>query len=282
MVSALQAITFCYNEIVMYCDFYGLKEKPFNLTADPEFFFLSRRHEEALAHLIYGVNERKGVIVLTGEVGAGKTTLCRFFLNQLKDNVKTAFILNPSFSGLELLEAILCDFGIKPRSKSRFGFVSELNRYLVSRARAGNNVVLVIDEAQALGAEQLEQVRLLTNLETEKNKLLQIILVGQPELNRILESESLKQLRQRVWVKYHVSGLMHEETYIYIRHRLNVAGANGRVHFSDEAINLIWEASAGIPRLINAISDRALLAGFNARTNIIDAALVRLAAAEIK
>ncbi len=246
----------------MYCKFYGLKERPFNVTADPNFFFASKIHREALSHLIYGGSERKGIIVLTGEIGTGKTTLCRFFLNRLGENTKTAFILNPYFSEIELLEAIVRDFGIEPAGKGRLSLVFELNKFLLRESEKGNNIILIIDEAQNLKAHMLEQVRLLSNLETEKQKLLQLVLVGQPELNRVLSLYELRQLRQRITVRYHISGLQQDEIKEYINHRLNIAGSNSRIKFTDSAIGCITDFSAGIPRLINIICDRALLAGF--------------------
>lgn len=266
----------------MYCQFYGLKEKPFNVTADPAFFFSSQRHQEALSHLIYGINQRKGLILITGEVGTGKTTLCRFFLKQLKKNVETAFILNPNFSDIELLEAIVSDFGLKAKNRSKFFFIGELNRFLLRRSAIGNNIVLIIDEAQNLEAAQLEQVRLLSNLETAKDKLIQIILVGQPELNQKLELHSLRQLRQRIAVKYHVSPLERREIQDYIAHRLEVAGSQGRIHFTDDAIHAISEFSRGTPRIINTLCDRALLAGFNAETNIIDGKIIERCIKELR
>jgi general secretion pathway protein A len=254
----------------MYCKFYGLKERPFNVTSDPSFFYMSSHHKEALSHLLYGVSQRKGIIVVTGEIGTGKTTLCRFFLSQLTGDVKTAFILNPNFSEVQLLEAIIKDYGIQTRSKSRLSYVWELNKFLLSQARENNNVVLIIDEAQNLKTPQLEQVRLLSNLETEKDKLIQIVLVGQPELNRKLELYELRQLKQRVMVRYHIPPLDKLEIANYVKHRLNVAGANKGLDFSNEAFELIAEFSQGTPRLINILCDRALLAGFVAETSNID------------
>jgi general secretion pathway protein A len=254
----------------MYCQFYGLKERPFNVTADPQFFFLSQGHKEALAHLLYGVTQRKGIIVITGEIGTGKTTLCRFFLNQLSKNIKTAFILNPYFSDVQLLEAIIKDFGINTPSRTRLAFVWQLNKFLLSESQNGNNVVLIIDEAQNLKPQALEQVRLLSNLETEKNKLLQIILVGQPELNRKLNLYELRQIKQRVMVRYHIGPLEKDEIKEYINHRLNIAGSADRIKFTDEALKVIADFSGGTPRLINIICDRALLAGFCAETYTID------------
>jgi len=265
----------------MYCQFYGLKEYPFNVTADPNFLFLSRKHQEALSHLKYGVQERKGIIVLTGEIGTGKTTLCRAFLNQMSKTVKTAFIINPYFSGLQLLKAILEDFGIQPSGKSRLSFVFDLNRFLLKQAEEGNNVVLVIDEAQNLKIPELEQIRLLSNLETEKQKLLQIILVGQPELNQKLQLYSLRQLKQRVMVNYHILPLDEDEVSKYIYHRLNVAGCDGRIKFSDSAIKKIYFFSSGIPRLINLICDRALLLGFTEEKKFIDEGMIDICINEL-
>ena len=227
---------------------------------------------------MYGVTQRKGIIVLTGEIGTGKTTLCRFFLNQISQHigkdVKTALILNPYFSSVQLLEAIIHDFGIIPKKKSKLGLVWELNQFLLKETESGNNVVLIIDEAQNLTAKQLEQVRLLSNLETEKDKLLQIILVGQPELNQKLNQYDLRQLQQRISVRYHIMPLDELEVHRYILHRLKIAGSS-RIKFSDEAIQLITEFSHGTPRLINIICDRALLAGFVAETDFIDAPIIK-------
>lgn len=265
----------------MYCDFYGLKEKPFNVTSDPSFFFLSQRHHEALSHLQYGVIQRKGIIVVTGEIGTGKTTLCRFFLQRLSKNIKTAFILNPYFSDIQLLEAIIKDFGIMTKNKTRLSYVSELNKFLLAESETGNNVVLIIDEAQSLKPKQLEQLRLLSNLETEKEKLLQIVLVGQPELNHRLNLYGLRQLQQRIMVKYHISPLNKEEIKIYINHRLNIAGSPNGLSFSDEALQLITDFSSGVPRLINILCDRALLAGFVKESKIIDNIIVRKCIEEV-
>jgi general secretion pathway protein A len=258
----------------MYCKFYGLKERPFNVTSDPAFFFLSDKHKEALAHLHYGVSQRKGIIVLTGEIGTGKTTICRFFLSELGNKVKTAFILNPRFSEIQLLESIIADFGLTPARKGKLGLIKKLDNFLLSESERGNNVLLIIDEAQNLKPSLLEQIRLLSNIETEKEKLLQVILVGQPELNARLNLYELRQLRQRVMVRYHILPLEHDEIASYIEHRLNSAGLTGGIEFSKEAIQAISAFSSGTPRLINMICDRALLAGFAAETRKIDQAII--------
>lgn len=265
----------------MYCSFFGLKERPFNVTSDPSFFFLSQKHKEALAHLYYGVTQRKGIIVITGEIGTGKTTLCRFFLSQLGNNVKTAFILNPHFSDIQLLEAIIKDFGVESRDKTRLSIISELNKFLISESESGNNVVLIIDEAQNLKPNQLEQIRLLSNLETEKDKLIQTILVGQPELNERLKLHELRQLQQRIMVRYHITPLNTEEVKNYIQHRLNIACATEKINFTEEAYQLITDFSEGIPRLINILCDRALLAAFVSETNNVDFHMIKKCTEEL-
>jgi general secretion pathway protein A len=265
----------------MYCEFYGLRERPFNVTSDPAFFFLSKKHKEALSHLSYGVTQRKGILVITGEVGTGKTTLCRYFLSHLGRKVKTAFILNPYFSETELLKAIVKDFGIRGAFGSRLALIARLNKFLLRESLAGNNIVLIIDEAQNLKSNLLEQVRLLSNLETEKEKLLQVILVGQPELTRRLNLHDLRQLGQRIMVRFHIFPLEQNEIRNYVFHRLSVAGSSGRIEFTDEAIRAIWEYSTGTPRLINTLCDRALLAGFVAETDTIDIPLVNRCIGEL-
>jgi general secretion pathway protein A len=267
----------------MYQKFFGLKEKPFNVTADPNFLFLSRKHKEALAHLAYGIKERKGFLEITGEIGTGKTTLCRALLNQLDiKTTKTAFIWNPSLSRLQLLKAIVDDLGIELRQRTRIGIISALNKFLIEQLSLSHNVVLIIDEAQSLKNSLLEEVRLLSNLETEKEKLLQIVLVGQPELRDKLKNPSLKQLRQRIGIRYHILPLDRDEIKDYINHRLNIAGSNGNILFTTEAIDRIFEYSNGIPRLINILCDKALLFAYVLEKMKIDGDIIRKSAREIE
>lgn len=266
----------------MYKSFFGLKEKPFNVTADPNFLFFSKKHREAFDHLIYGIKERKGFIEITGEIGTGKTTLCRALLNQLDKKTKTAFIFNSNLPEVQLLLAIVTDFGIQVRPKTKINILSELNRFLIEQLRLGYNVVLIIDEAQNLKAAQLEQIRLLSNLETDKDKLIQIVLVGQPDLKTKLDSPELEQLRQRIVVKYHILPLDKEEVDDYIYHRLHIAGSDGNIHFEPDVINEIYDYSGGIPRLINIVCDKALLLGFVLETKTISLEMIKRSIEEIE
>lgn len=266
----------------MYETFYSLKEKPFNVTSDPAFFFLSKRHKEAFSHLIYGIKERKGILLITGEIGTGKTTLCKALLNRLDKKTKTAFILNPSFSETQLLQLIIEDLGIILKYKTKMSLISNLNKFLLDETRSGGNVALIIDEAQNLKPNQLEQIRLLSNLETDKEKLLQIILVGQPELNQKLALTELRQLNQRISVRYHILPLEKNELKEYIAHRLSIAGSNGTIEFTPEALEEIFIFSYGIPRLTNIICDRALLAGFVQETKKISYDIIKKCAEEIR
>ncbi|MBD3379256.1 MAG: AAA family ATPase [Candidatus Omnitrophica bacterium] len=246
----------------MYLDFYKLKENPFNVTSDPGFLFLSHTHREALDHLIYGIENRKGFIEITGEIGAGKTTLCRALMNRFDGSTRTSLILNPALPEKQLLEAIIEDFGITPLRSGKAALIKSLNSFLLEQLSAGNNAVLIIDEAQNLKHSTLEAIRMLSNLETEKEKLLQIILVGQPDLETKLRSPKLAQLRQRVAVRSHVRALDRDEVDGYIEHRISVAGPESELFFSPEAISSIFEFSGGIPRLINIVCDKALLVGY--------------------
>ena len=266
----------------MYKNFYFLTEEPFKLTPDPDFFFLSKNHKEAFYQLLYGIRQKKGIITITGEIGTGKTTLCRTLLNNLDEKTKTAFIFNPSFSELELLEAVLQDFGLKPTNNIKLDFINQLNKFLIKQAMYGGNAVIIIDEAQNLNIEQLERIRLLSNLETEKDKLLQIVLVGQPELRKKLNDKNLRQLRQRISVHYHILPLAKDEVINYINHRLNIAGADGNIKFDDSAFEIIFNFSKGTPRLINILCDRALLAGFAYSTNQITPEIINNCIGELK
>ena len=266
----------------MYLEFYELKEKPFSVTADPNFLFLSRRHREAISHMQYGIEERMGFLEITGEIGTGKTTLCKAFLNTLDEHTKTAFILNSNLSEIQLLQAIVEDFGIQLKNKNKITMLNELNRFLLEQLRRGNNSVLIVDEAQNLKPSLLEQVRLLSNLETEKEKLLQIVLVGQPELKEKLASKELEQLRQRISIRYHIGPLGQDEVRGYITHRLKIAGGNDRGFFDENAMSEIFKYSRGIPRLINIVCDKSLLAGYALEKRIVDAKVVRKCAKEIE
>ncbi|MCE5279752.1 MAG: AAA family ATPase [Planctomycetaceae bacterium] len=270
----------------MYIDFYGLKEEPFNITPDPRFLYLTDQHQEALNHLLYGVQQRKGFILLTGEVGAGKTTLCRALLNRLGEKYQTALLLNPAaMSETHLLRAIAQEFGLVGVGRDHFDLLQAINYHLIEVNCAGQDAVLIVDEAQTMSVQALEMVRLLSNLETEKQKLLQIILVGQPELAHTLARQDLRQLSQRITVRYHLGTMTRTDTAEYLRHRLNVAGLAGSsrgLHFEPSAVRAIHRFARGTPRLINALGDKALLAGYVSQTPAISRRLVRLAARELK
>ncbi len=259
----------------MYKDFYSLKENPFNITSDPSFFFPSKRHEEAFNHLSYGISSRKGIIVVTGEIGTGKTTLCRMLLNRLSDKIKSALILNSNFSDIQLLQLIANDFGIIYQRKTKLDLIGAITLFLLEQSSKGLNVAVIIDECQNLNIRQLEQIRLLSNLETEKEKLLQIILVGQPELNDKLQDHALRQLSQRVTVRYHILPLDKDEIEHYIKHRLKIAKADKRLNFTNQAFDAIYAHSQGTPRVINILCDRALLSGYVKESWIIDEAIIQ-------
>lgn len=266
----------------MYETFYGLTEKPFNLTPDPRFLYLSQKHQEAFAHLVYGINNRAGFVMISGEIGTGKTTICRSLLNQLDADTEVAFIFNPFLSPIELLRKINEDFGIPTKGETVKELIDELNNYLLAKAREGKNCVLVIDEAQNLEPQVLEQIRLLSNLETETQKLLQIVLLGQPELAQKLELPELRQLNQRITARYHLQGLDFDESLQYIAFRLRVAGGLRKVRFTRSAVKAIHRVSGGTPRVINALCDRALLIGYTRETREITPSIIRRAAREIQ
>ena len=251
----------------IYREFYGLRDAPFNITPDPRFLFFTDKHREAINHMLFGITEGKGFIQVTGEVGSGKTTVCRALLDRLGSEYRTALILNPCMTVTQLLKVIVDELGLTPRRKDRVHLLEALNEYLLEQVAEGNRVVLIIDEAQGLSLELLEQVRLLSNLETDQEKLLQILLLGQPELREKLNDRRLRQLRQRITVRYHLPPLSRYEVDYYIRHRLHVSGGNGQPSFTRGAVRKIYRYSKGIPRLVNAVCDKALLCGFVAGTD---------------
>ncbi len=266
----------------MYTEFYGLKENPFNVTSDPDYLFMSRHHKEAYSHLIYGIKERKGFVEITGEIGTGKTTLCRALLRKISHKIKTALILNPALSEFQLLQSILEDLGLQAEGKNKFSLLKTLNNYLINELAHGHNVVLIIDEAQNLRGKLLEHIRLLSNLETGKEKLIQIVLVGQPELKKRLARHDLIQLRQRIAVRYHILPLDKGEIKAYIYHRLKIAGCSKEITFTDSAIDQIYLYTSGTPRLINIICDKVLLSGFVQGTTSFGEDIINRAIDEIE
>lgn len=265
----------------MYLNYYGLNLSPFDLTPNPRFLFNSVKHREAINHLLYGIRERKGFVQLTGEVGAGKTTLCRALLEQLDSRFSTALLLTPVLDANELMKAIAAEFGLAVKGLDRLEISAAFNAFLVQQAEEGKVPVLIIDEAQNFSDELLEQVRQLSNVETDERKLLQIVLIGQPELRERLNHPRLRQLRQRITVRYHLNALDRHETHHYIRHRLELAGANGDPSFTTPALWRVFHYSNGVPRLVNALCDKALLAGFVKQTKRINYGLVTRAIREL-
>ena len=248
----------------MYQDYFGFSEMPFHVTPNPRFLFLSPTHQEALQHLRYGIENRKGFIVLTGEVGCGKTTLCRKLLEELKasEHYETALLLNPGVSETQFLRSIMKELGKASNARSKSDLLDHMNHFLLERIHQGKDIVLIIDEAQNLSFDLMEMLRMLSNLETYDQKLLQIVLIGQPELNTKLKEKRLRQFRQRVLVHYNLKTLSKTEVHIYILHRLSIVGSSGKPPFTPRAISKIARSSKGIPRIINNICDKALLASF--------------------
>ncbi len=268
----------------MYKSFYGLKEAPFNLTPDPQFIYLGENHREALAQLIYGVREKKGFVVLTGEVGTGKTTIIRCFLETLvngNNNTKAAFLFNPKLSVNDFIQYILKDLDLPIQGTSKGEYLSILNEYLIDAYQKGEKVVLIVDEAQGLSPVLLEEIRLLSNLETSKSKLIQIVLVGQPELNNTLSQPNFRQIRQRINLQHHLYPLTEKETGDYIVKRLRIAGRRASL-FNKGAVKEIYRKTDGIPRLINVLCDNALLIGYASDKKLIDKKIIEEAAKDLK
>ncbi|MFD0757047.1 ExeA family protein, partial [Massilia norwichensis] len=270
----------------MYNNYFNLKQSPFSIAPDPRYLFMSERHREALAHLLYGIGSGGGFVLLTGEIGAGKTTVCRCFIEQIPDNCRLAYIFNPKLTVEELLLTICDEFRIAlpPASAGALGvksYVDAINGYLLESHAQGNNNVLVIDEAQNLSPQVLEQLRLLTNLETSERKLLQIILIGQPELRTMLAQPELEQLAQRVIARYHLGPLSEAETGAYVAHRLTVAGAHPGNPIPSALAPLVHRLTQGVPRRINLLCDRALLGAYVENSSVVTPKILRRAAAEV-
>lgn len=255
----------------MYTAYFGLKENPFSISPDPRYLYMSEQHREALAHLVYGINTDGGFVMLTGEVGTGKTTVCRCLLDQISDNIDLAFILNPKMTVEELLASICDELRIQyPQDNSSIKvFIDNINKYLLDAHARGRKTVLIIEEAQNLSTDVLEQIRLLTNLETNQQKLLQIIMLGQTELRYKLSHPELRQLSQRITARYHLGPIDRQEVSEYVNHRLSVAGVNRKL-FTDPTIKSLYRRSRGIPRLINLICDRALLGAYAQGKDMVD------------
>ena len=268
----------------MYHPFFGLTEQPFSIAVNPRYLFMSDRHREALAHLLYGVGSGGGFVLLTGEVGTGKTTLNRCLLEQLPSNTDIAIVLNPALSATELLASVCDEFEIRypPETQSLKTLTDALHQFLLANHAKGRQTVLMIDEAQHLDFDVLEQIRLLTNLETDEKKLLQIILIGQPELESLLGRPELRQLNQRITARYQLTALDAQETQNYVRHRLSISGlTSGRSLFTPSALTRVFKLTGGIPRLINLLCDRAMMGAYGRNEPIVSAAIVRQAAQEV-
>ena len=265
----------------MYENFFGFREKPFKLVPNPAYLFLSKSHEEALAHLNYALAQGDGFVEITGEVGTGKTTLCRSFLEKLDDNTIAAYIFNPKLGPKQLIKAINDELGIKYDAENTKDLIDKLNAFLIHKKAEGKKIILLIDESQNLNRNVLEQLRLLSNLETSKEKLLQIILVGQPELSDMLDSHDLRQLGQRITLKYHLTPLTYKETAEYIQYRIKIAAQGTGIKFDRSALRQIYKYSRGIPRVINIACDRTLLTAFGLNRHKITANIARASIREL-
>ena len=258
----------------MYCEFFGFSEKPFTITPNPQFIYLSEQHREAFAHLLYGIDSHAGFIAMTGEVGTGKTTVLRTLLTRLDpEKYRSALIFNPCLSGEQLLASICREFGVTPDERNGYGHLDALNLFLLDQHAAGRTVVLVIDEAQNLTPDVLEQVRMISNLETVHNKLIQIILSGQPELNDVLNRHDLRQLSQRITVRCHLTPMSMRDTAEYIRHRLKVSGYRVPGLFSSGAVKRIYRFSRGVPRLVNIVCEQALVMAWTLENSSVTPAI---------
>jgi len=258
----------------MYCDFFGFSEKPFTITPNPQFIYLSEQHREAFAHLLYGIDSHAGFIAMTGEVGTGKTTVLRTLLTQLDpERYRSALIFNPCRSGEQLMASICREFGVTPDERNTYGCLDALNLFLLDQHAAGRTVVLVVDEAQNLTPDVLEQVRMISNLETVHSKLIQIILAGQPELNDVLNRHDLRQLSQRITVRCHLTPMSMRDTAEYIRHRLKVSGYRVPGLFSSGAVKRIYRFSRGVPRLVNIVCEQALVMAWTQEKSCVTPAI---------
>ncbi|MEJ2284109.1 MAG: AAA family ATPase, partial [Desulfobacterales bacterium] len=266
----------------MYENFFSFSEKPFKLVPNPAYLFLSKSHEEALAHLNYALAQGDGFVEITGEVGTGKTTLCRAFLEHLDDGTIAAYIFNPRLGPKQLIKTINDELGIKYDTDNTKDLIYKLNAFLMHQKATGKKVILLIDEAQNLSRNILEQLRLLSNLETSKEKLMQIILVGQPELSDILDSHDLRQLGQRITLRYHLTPLNFKETAEYIKYRINIAARKAGIRFDRSAVKQIYKYSGGIPRVINIACDRTLLTAFGLSQHKISGSIARASIKELK
>ena len=270
----------------MYAEYFGLKQAPFSIAPDPHYLFMSERHREALAHLLYGLGGGGGFVLLTGEIGAGKTTVCRCFLEQIPKRCNVAYIFNPKLTVVELMRSVCDEFMVpypnrRPGTATVTDYLDPLNAFLLRTHGVGQNNVLIIDEAQNLSPDVLEQLRLMTNLETHERKLLQIILIGQPELRDMVAQPGLQQLAQRVIARFHLEALSEDETAQYIRHRLAVAGMTGPIPFPADSLKRIHRLCRGVPRRINLLCDRALLGAYAGGKVVVDRHIIDKAAREV-